>query len=427
MKAIFCAYDRPGHIASGPNVWLKRLIPDLITAGLDIRTLFIHSGDESECPTIRFFRTNQMEISVLSSTKKPYIEDQIRWILREMKSFHPDMLVANLVAPAFYIPIFVKNIPVIAVLHSHDPFYTGVVDNFFSEKSKYRLDGIVAVSNYIKNFALSKNKGGLIKKISCGAPIPSFKAKFESDKLRVLYVGRITEEAKQISKMTKSFCLLAQINSCLEFSIYGDGPAVDNVLSIITQYKVQDRVKYHPSVEPDKVQEIMATHQVFTLMSDYEGLPVALLEAMSCGLVPVCLSEPSGINEVIRHGENGFIVEDREESYYSAISQLAQDKIMWQRMSESAVKTIIEEYSASITHQKWADFIINFPQNQAGKKIRVPLLMNFSDIPPLYYGDYRKPPFWVQLKKRWRQYWISLRFFIRPRSRLRSLMQLIPK
>ena len=45
MKILFCAYDRPGQIASGPNAWLQRLIPDLISNyGLDIQTLFVYSG-----------------------------------------------------------------------------------------------------------------------------------------------------------------------------------------------------------------------------------------------------------------------------------------------------------------------------------------------------------------------------------------------
>src|SRR5262249_10565067 len=40
--------------------------------------------------------------------------------------------------------------------------------------------------------------------------------------------------------------------------------------------------------------------------SNYEGLPLALLESMSRGCVPIVTDLPSGIPDVIRNGENGF-------------------------------------------------------------------------------------------------------------------------
>ena len=44
-------------------------------------------------------------------------------------------------------------------------------------------------------------------------------------------------------------------------------------------------------------------------MSDYEGLPVALLEAMGNGLAPVVSRIASGNTELIKNEENGYLVE----------------------------------------------------------------------------------------------------------------------
>jgi glycosyltransferase involved in cell wall biosynthesis len=56
------------------------------------------------------------------------------------------------------------------------------------------------------------------------------------------------------------------------------------------------------------VLELLARADVFLLPSSFEGLPVSLLEAMAQGAVPVVSAVRSGVRELVRDGENGFLV-----------------------------------------------------------------------------------------------------------------------
>ncbi len=47
---------------------------------------------------------------------------------------------------------------------------------------------------------------------------------------------------------------------------------------------------------------------IFALTSDHEGFPLVLLEAMSCGVVPVCFACRTGPRDIITDGENGFLI-----------------------------------------------------------------------------------------------------------------------
>ena len=55
------------------------------------------------------------------------------------------------------------------------------------------------------------------------------------------------------------------------------------------------------------VHEVLATAQLFVLLSDHEGLPISILEAMRAGL-PILASDLPGIRELIVHGESGWLV-----------------------------------------------------------------------------------------------------------------------
>ena len=76
MKILFCAYDRSNHLATGPNAWLQRLVPDLISNyGLDIQTLFVYSGEYRQCPTISHFKKNNLPIHLINSNLQHSCED----------------------------------------------------------------------------------------------------------------------------------------------------------------------------------------------------------------------------------------------------------------------------------------------------------------------------------------------------------------
>lgn len=67
------------------------------------------------------------------------------------------------------------------------------------------------------------------------------------------------------------------------------------------------------------VSDYLLNSDVFVLSSLWEGLPISLLEALSCGVVPVC-TPAGGIPEVIKNKTIGFVSHDfSEEEYYKSL------------------------------------------------------------------------------------------------------------
>ncbi|MCT4587334.1 MAG: glycosyltransferase family 4 protein [Carboxylicivirga sp.] len=420
MKILFCAYDRPGHIATGPNAWIQRLIPDLLNKKLDIITHFFYEGKEKECPTIQYFKNNRLPYLSYSLEKLPYTEVQVGELLKAVRKYKITVLVANLVIPAFYTAKYLQqfNIPVIPVLHSNEPHTRGVIEKFVNKKNT-GINHSVSVSKLINSYILDINKNGIHQVIPCGTPQVRYQTQLCNDKLKVIYAGRIEVEQKQIFLLTEAFIKCSKALPKIEFNIYGNGRCEKEVESII-EGSLGHYVEFKGAVPPSEIQKVMAKHQVFTLMSDYEGMPIALMEAMACGLVPVCLSEESGINEIIVNGVNGFIVNNRDKDYQDKLEILQKNPELWQQMSHNAIRTIEEKYSTKVTHKQWFDLLNSFNTPEAGE-IKIPKQI-ILEGEPLLYGDNRKPGIKQQIIDITARYWLSLRLAIRPRARIKAML-----
>jgi hypothetical protein len=91
-----------------------------------------------------------------------------------------------------------------------------------------------------------------------------------------------------------------------------------------------------------EVAEAMRTCTVFALPARFEALGCVYLEAMSCGK-PVIACRGQGIDEIIRHGENGWLIpEDGLEELVEALSTLFQSPDLRAQIGAAARLTILD-------------------------------------------------------------------------------------
>ncbi len=90
---------------------------------------------------------------------------------------------------------------------------------------------------------------------------------------------------------------------------------------------------------------IMAAADLFVLPSQFEGLPISLLEAMGVGK-PVVASRVGGIPEVITDGVEGFLTDPLDPAQFAdRILALLKDPDLQQRFSQNAVRRVQEHFS----------------------------------------------------------------------------------
>ena len=111
--------------------------------------------------------------------------------------------------------------------------------------------------------------------------------------------------------------------------IYGDGPHREVLEGKIRQMGLEDRVKLPGTFR--NIHKMIASSELFVLSSNYEGMPNALIEAMCLGL-PVISTKVSGATDLIRHGENGLLVDVGD---VDGLAQAMQELLLDEKKRES--------------------------------------------------------------------------------------------
>jgi glycosyltransferase involved in cell wall biosynthesis len=162
----------------------------------------------------------------------------------------------------------------------------------------------------------------------------------------IVYLGRL-DEAKGLSEMVESCRQLTAQGFKFNFACYGTGRDQDEFIRRMTSV-LGDRFHFGGVIRGVEKVEALRSADVFLMPSRYEGLPLALLEAMACGCVPV-VSDRGSIPTVVDDGRNGFLVDpgDITQIVGKLKFLLSEGEPGWDLLRRAARQTIIDGYGLS--------------------------------------------------------------------------------
>lgn len=138
--------------------------------------------------------------------------------------------------------------------------------------------------------------------------------------------------------------------------IIGDGPERISLEKLAKNLGVD--VTFLGEVTSDSVRQHMSTAKYFALLSSYEGMSFALLQAMSLGLIPI-VSNCTGNVEVVDNNVDGFVVELRDlTSVCDLISKLEADKSLRKKISKNSRLKVKLKYSLESNLQRTTELIM---------------------------------------------------------------------
>ena len=171
----------------------------------------------------------------------------------------------------------------------------------------------------------------------------------------IISVGRLTIQ-KGYEYLIKAFCLVRKDYPC-KLLILGEGENKYALEDLATKVGLSDSLEILPFQKNPF--NFIARSDVFVLPSLYEGMPLALLEAMACGTAIIGTTGLSGLEEIITHGENGLLVKPRDEyALADAIRILLTDRDLRVKFSEAGKKRSAD-FDAEKISTKYADLFDN--------------------------------------------------------------------
>lgn len=351
-----------------------------------------------------------IELGACGDQKKAgdFTELATKWILSQVQTFSPDVFVADWMPPALYASKWLKKagISCIASLRSEDPFLWSLMDVFASKKfPSWAVCGVFCVSRNLEEKL--KNRGlpysTITKFIPSGVKIPNYYIE-DFSSLRIVFVGRLEIRQKQIVKTIEALCKATKLLPNCSVTIFGDGPNKKDVKEIIYTENCNETIKIEGPIEQDQIQERIRNHNIIVLLSDYEGTPGAIMDAMAVGIVPVCLKCPGGIEELVIDNKTGLLANDRSESFFEKLSLLSQNTKLFENLSMAARKHVIDNYSLHKSVKKWETFIAEIKKANIVKKTRlkVPQKIKLPRLKKDILCDMRLPHKWGRLSVKFR-------------------------
>lgn len=277
---------------------------------------------------------------------------------------------------------------------------------FYQPAAYYQafLDCAVAVSteihrNLVQKCGVSPER---VRTIPYGVDridVETLKARLQDDVARpstLAFIGRVVHDQKRVLDFVPLLQKLREDAVAVELHIIGDGPDRPRLEQDLQRVGLHHHVRFHGWVAPADLRQALRGMDIFLLMSDFEGLSVALLEAMANGLAPVVSRIASGNSEVVRHGENGFLALPGDiDGFAQCLTMLAGDRSLLHSLQNAAWITS-EAYSVE---RMVGAYLHCFREIQSPEYPSAPRPRSDSPFPPMASCRSRYP-YWIRKAKR---------------------------
>lgn len=251
-------------------------------------------------------------------------------------------------ALANFVFMFNKNIKVIHTEH-----------NVFPDKNFINLRGqnIIAVSNVVReNLIENRVKEKNIKLIHNGIKVDDDFDCNKNDDDKLIKIGVIARLSKQKGHiyLLKALKNIVKYIDDIKIFMIGDGEEKDRLLKFVSDNKLSEHVEFCGNV--DNVLNIIPNFNFFVLPSEYEGLPISILEIMSKKKFLIA-TDVGGNKEIIKDGVNGFIIEPKNiEALENKLNYVIKNLSKLDEIKEKSYDTIKNDFSLENMIEKHVEY-----------------------------------------------------------------------
>ena len=169
---------------------------------------------------------------------------------------------------------------------------------------------------------------------------------------QVIFVGRLNEQ-KGLEYLIDTWAKVNRKHPDWVLYMYGDGEQKQLLSQMIKEAGLERVIISHPPTPMIKDKYLESS--IFLLTSRFEGFGMVIIEAMACGLPVVSFDCPWGPAEIIRDGEDGFLVEYlNTDEAARRVCQLIENPELRKTMGMQA-RINVQRYNRDVVMKQWTD------------------------------------------------------------------------
>jgi teichuronic acid biosynthesis glycosyltransferase TuaC len=247
------------------------------------------------------------------------------------------------------------NIPCVVTVHGLDAFFDNQVRGYAGRWCKriaqlvYRsASQVICISEKVSEQVVASATGPVNTKVIYNSVDTEMfsPASTESPSSTILSVGNLIPIKGHELLLRALAAVLPRYPRAL-CEIVGDGPEHQRLARLASDCNIAGRVRFLGRQSRKQVTEAMRRCSVFALPSRYEGLGCVYLEAMSTEK-PVIACRGQGIDEVVRHGRNGWLIgPDDLQELIQALSALLENLQLRRQLGDAARRTVLQSFTSA--------------------------------------------------------------------------------
>lgn len=188
----------------------------------------------------------------------------------------------------------------------NDPHSRNNFERIFLNHIYKRTTLLVCQTNAVKDYYTNQGvKNTLVIRNPLSKTLKSIGEEIEYDDFMVC-VGRLDPQKNYIMLIRAFYELKKEMSISTKLLILGEGPQRQEITQTIRQLELENDVILLG--RKDNVGDYLYKAKFFVMSSNYEGMPNALIEAMSCGLPVVCTDFRTGAARELVDKSNGYLV-----------------------------------------------------------------------------------------------------------------------
>lgn len=243
------------------------------------------------------------------------------------------------------------NVSVVIHLHGSEfkKFYNRSSGNKQEEICKFFSDvyAVIVLGENWKEFILSISPKANVCILNNSIAIPKTGVKQSKTDINFLFMGvlikrkgviDLLEAINQLKKEGK----LDKIN--VKFNIGGSGEEYEKLAKYVEENGLEKYIEFLGWVDNENKENILKKNQVFVLPSYNEGLPIAILEALSYGM-PIISTNVGSIDEAVYNDKNGYLLKPGDiEELKNKLTALIDNFDLREKMGEESRKIAKEKF-----------------------------------------------------------------------------------
>jgi len=336
---------------SGAETHLKILLPALKNHGVKPALIVLIEKNQPMREFIDYFCSKGIFATAFNIKSNLNISLIIR-LTRFIKHSRPDIVHTHLIHGDIYggAAAFFSGVPCISTRHNTFTYagnkqYAIWLSKLVSRYTRY----IIAISKTVKQYHLNLTAPELpCEIVYYGLEFKKEFYKIESSdsfkKLKLILVGRLIC-AKRIDVLINALHLLKKENISFECKIVGQGEDLPALQQLVKEKNLAEEIEF-AGYRKD-VPSLLQNSDIFVLPSEHEGLGLAVLEAMYCGLA-VLVSNIPAFKEYVTHEHTGLIHNVGDfKTLKEQILYLAKNRESIKKLGDKARDFVKTEFSVS--------------------------------------------------------------------------------